>query len=132
MIGELDIWRAADQPRKFYGSDAAIQSAMRADKLSTEAMPAAPLLCSRLVSILLIFPLIRFSAFPGSLFPRGLGERAEWHQVAQPHSYLTTRRASSWQERAWQPREGTMGAMISHAPSHLHQSRRAANVAVTN
>jgi len=31
MIDDLDIWRAAEQLRKLYGSDAAIQSAMRAD-----------------------------------------------------------------------------------------------------
>jgi len=30
---ETDIWRAAEQMRKLYGADAAIHSAMRADKL---------------------------------------------------------------------------------------------------
>ena len=30
---EIDIWRAAEQMRKLYGSDAAIHAAMRADKL---------------------------------------------------------------------------------------------------
>lgn len=30
---EIDIWRAAEQMRKLHGADAAIQSAMRADKL---------------------------------------------------------------------------------------------------
>jgi len=32
-IEERDIWRAAEQMRKLYGENAAIQSAMRADKL---------------------------------------------------------------------------------------------------
>jgi hypothetical protein len=30
---DIDIWRAAEQMRKLYGDDAAIHSAMRADKL---------------------------------------------------------------------------------------------------
>jgi hypothetical protein len=30
---DIDIWRAAEQMRKLYGADAAIHSAMRADKL---------------------------------------------------------------------------------------------------
>jgi hypothetical protein len=30
---EIDIWRAAEQMRRLYGSDAAIHAAMRADKL---------------------------------------------------------------------------------------------------
>jgi hypothetical protein len=29
----LDIWRAAEQMRKFYGADAAIHAAVRTDKL---------------------------------------------------------------------------------------------------
>jgi hypothetical protein len=33
VIDEFDIWRAAEQMRKFYGPDAAIHAAMRADKL---------------------------------------------------------------------------------------------------
>jgi hypothetical protein len=33
VIAELDIWHAAEQTRKLYGADAAIHSAMRADKL---------------------------------------------------------------------------------------------------
>jgi hypothetical protein len=32
-MDEIDIWRAAEQMRKPYGADAAIHSAMRADKL---------------------------------------------------------------------------------------------------
>lgn len=30
---EIDTWRAAQQMRKMFGPDAAVQSAMRADKL---------------------------------------------------------------------------------------------------
>ena len=30
---DIDIWRAANQMRKLFGADAAIHSAMRADKL---------------------------------------------------------------------------------------------------
>jgi hypothetical protein len=30
---DIDIWRATEQMRKLYGDDAAIHSAMRADKL---------------------------------------------------------------------------------------------------
>jgi hypothetical protein len=32
-VEDIDIWRAAEQMRKLYGADAAIHSAMRADKL---------------------------------------------------------------------------------------------------
>jgi hypothetical protein len=32
-VKDIDIWRAAEQMRKLYGADAAIHSAMRADKL---------------------------------------------------------------------------------------------------
>ena len=33
MVDEIDIWRAAEQMRKLYGTDAAILAAMRADTL---------------------------------------------------------------------------------------------------
>jgi hypothetical protein len=36
MVDEIDIWRAADVMRKMFGADAAIHSAMRADKLMDE------------------------------------------------------------------------------------------------
>ena len=33
MVEEIDVWRAAEQMRKRYGTEAAVQAAMRADAL---------------------------------------------------------------------------------------------------
>jgi len=40
-MDEIDIWRAAEQMRKLHGADAAIQSAMRADKFLDQGDAAA-------------------------------------------------------------------------------------------
>ena len=36
MVDDLDIWRAANLLIKRYGSDAAVQAAMRADELQAD------------------------------------------------------------------------------------------------
>lgn len=51
-MDEIDIWRAANQMRELFGADAAIHSAMRADKLMDQGDIEGFVMWNRVVAAL--------------------------------------------------------------------------------